>query len=102
MANLLTRNPIVLTTTQTSYKAAVAATLGTLFTLMIEKVYWEDPITVGDGVLIESPDSGAELLTLRCETAGQSQVIDWTNKPKLWRDFACVQMDSGSLKIYTR
>lgn len=101
MANSLTTNPISLTTTQTSYKGAVASSLGTLFTLRIQKVYWYDPNAVGDVVLIIDPGSGIELLRLRCETAGQSQVIDWTNSPKLWRDFACDQLDSGTVKIYT-
>lgn len=102
MANALNQNPIILTGTQTSYKAAVATSLGTLFTLKIEKFYWEDPITIGDQVVLIDPQSGAEKLRLRCEVAGQSQVVDWTAAAKLFNDFAVVQLDSGKLYIYTR
>lgn len=102
MANTLTTNPIILSGVQTSYKAAVASILGTLFTLRVEKIYWFQPATVGDEALIINPQSGQTLLRLRCEVAGQSQVIDWTANPKLWQDFGVNQLDSGSIEIYTR
>lgn len=101
MANRLNTNPIMLTGTQTSYKAAVSATLGTLFTLKVTKIYWYNPTTIGDVALITDPQSGQELLRLRCETANQSQLVDWSAHPKLWRDFAAIQVDSGDLYIYT-
>jgi hypothetical protein len=69
--------------------------------LRIEKWEWFSPATVGDQVVIIDPQDGAERLRLRCELAGQSQVIDWTSHPKLFSDFAVPQLDSGTLLIYT-
>jgi hypothetical protein len=103
MANLLNQNPIILTGIMaSSYKALVAATLGTLFTLRIEKIYWRSPIVAGDQLLIVDPGSGNTLAHMRCENAQQSQVLDWNANPRLWRDFQVVQLDSGELEIYTR
>lgn len=103
MSNNLTSNPIVITGSMaSSYKASVAASLGTLFTLVVEKIYWENPATPGDQVLIGDPGSGQTLLNLRCETANQSQIVDWTANPRLWRDFEINTFNSGTLYIYTR
>lgn len=101
MANVLTSNPIIIRGTQSSYKAAVATSLGSPFTLRIEKWYWENPAAAGDQVVITDPQDGSEKLRLRCELANQSQVIDWTSHPKLFSDFAVVEIDSGTLYVYT-
>lgn len=101
MANLLNQNPIILTGTQTSYKAAVAASLGANWVLRVTKIYWYNPIIAGDVALIIDPASGQNLERLRCEAANQSQIIDWSANPKIWRDFAVVQLDSGILEIHT-
>lgn len=84
------------------YKASVAASLGTLFTLKVEKVYWKSPVAQNDQVTIGDPASGLTLLNLNCESAGQSQIVDWTADPKIWRDFEINRFDSGTLYIYTR
>jgi len=97
MANNLNTNPITLTTTQTSYKGAVSSSQGTLFTLRIKSVYWRNPITIGDVFLLIDPASGREILRGRCETANQSQLFPLN---MLVSDFACDQLDSGSLEIY--
>lgn len=102
MANSLNSNPVILTTTQTSYKAAVVASQGVFVNCIVEKWYWEAPTAVGDQVVIIDPQSGAEKLRLRCELALQSQVVDWTAHPKQFSDFAAIQMDSGRLYIYMR
>lgn len=101
MPNSLTENPIVIQAVQGSYKAAVAASLGTLINLRIEKIYFFNPTAIGDTALIIDPASGATLARLRCEVANQSQIIDWTAKPKMWADFAVSELDSGTLYIYT-
>jgi hypothetical protein len=106
MPNLLTQNPIEITTAMaTKYKTATSteapAGLGSFTYLLIEKVYWMTPVTIGDTVSITDPDTGNVLLNLRCEVAGQSQIIDWTAKPKRWRDFIVGQISSGTLWIYT-
>jgi len=85
-----------------SYKAAVAATLGTLFTLRVEKIYWFNPAAIGDVVNIGDPISGLTLLNLRCEVANQTQVIDWTPNPRLWQDFEIDTFGSGTLYIFCR
>ena len=114
MANLLNQNPMILTgSTATSYKSQTAGTLGaapknlntvqgTLLTLVVEKLYWENPATIGDLILIGDPISGLELARLRCEVAGQSQVLDWSANPKIWQDFEINTFGSGTLYIYTR
>lgn len=103
MATNLFTNPMVITgSLAQSYKTSVASQIGTLFTLVVEKIYWENPTNVGDQVLIGDPASGATLLNLRCETANQSQIIDWTANPKVWRDFEINTFNSGTLFIYTR
>jgi hypothetical protein len=105
MANNLFANPMVITgSLATSYKAQMAGAgeIGSLFTLRIEKVYWENPGTIGDTITIGDPISGLTLLALRCEVANQSQLIDWTSNPKLWQDFEINSFPSGTLYIYTR
>ena len=101
MANQLTLNPVILTGTMaTSYKAATATTLGTLFTVRVQQIRWFDTIAVGDVALIIDPQTGNHLLSLRCITAGQAIVVDWSAQPRLWRDFQVIQHDSGRLYIY--
>lgn len=103
MANNLFANPMVITGSMaTSYKTQVASQIGTLFTLIVEKVYWFNPATIGDVVNIGDPISGLTLLNLRCEAANQSQIIDWTANPKIWQDFEIDTFSSGTLYIYTR
>lgn len=105
MANLYLQNPIVITSNMTqSYKSlsnTVGSGLGSFTYLLIEKIIWESPVTVADKVLITDPDDGAVLLPLTCEVSGQSQIIDWTAKPKRWRDFEVSEINSGTLYIYT-
>jgi hypothetical protein len=106
-------NPLIITSSMaTSYKTQLAAaspnagknntSYGTLTSLLIEKIEWLSPVTVGDSIVIGDPQSGLNLLTLVCETALQSQIIDWTSNPKLWLDFEINQFSSGTLKIWTR
>jgi tRNA A37 threonylcarbamoyladenosine synthetase subunit TsaC/SUA5/YrdC len=102
MSNSLVQNPIVISSAMTSgYKASVASSLGTLSTLRIDKIYWENPGTIGDTATIIDPQNLATMFALRCEVANQSQVIDWSARPKLWRDFQVSQISSGTLYIYT-
>lgn len=100
MANILTTNPIHISAVQTSYKAAVAASLGTLFTLMVHHFRWIDVGTIGDEVQIIDPQSGQELLHLKASAASSEITGDWSAKPRLWRDFAVIKFDSGQLDIF--
>ena len=105
MANSYLQNPVIINTAMASdYKALTATVgaggLGTFSTLLIEKIYWYNPITAGDTVSITDPNTGNILLNLRCEVVDQSQVVDWTAKPKRWRNFIVGQISSGTLYIY--
>jgi hypothetical protein len=101
MANSLLVNPVKIDTfMSTSFKAQTLTSLGSFQTLRVEKVYWENPANIGDIVTIVDPISGSALLPLRCEVAGQSQVVDWTPKPHLWSDFEVSQITSGTLYIW--
>ena len=103
MANNLLVNPVQIEVPMTSsYKGATAASLGTLTTLLIEKILWLTPTTIGDGALIDDPANGTEIARFRAEVAGQSQVLDWTSHPRLVSDFIVPQINSGRLKIYLR
>lgn len=102
MPNSLNTSPVVLQTTQTSYKAATSTTLGALTSIRIERVYWEAPKNVGDVILITDPASGRTIIRLQCATANLGIDMDWTANPKLVSDFAVPQMDSGNLYIHLR
>lgn len=104
-------NPIIITGEMaTSYKTQLAAAVpgagvnngsyGTLTTLKITKVYWFNPGAVGDVLTFGDPITGKTLLTLRCEVANQSQIVDWTASPVIWEDFEMTQTGSGTGTIY--
>jgi len=98
MSNLLNQNPIILTATLASYKAAVATSQGsTIGPLRVTKVYWLDPATIGDQAILVDPRTGNVLEQFRCEVAGQSQIIH--PKVPLWKDFELLQIDSGTIEI---
>jgi hypothetical protein len=105
MANSYLQNPVIINTNMTQGYKALTATqgptgLGAFTYLRIEKVYWENPGTIGDTVNIEDPVTGNVLLVLRCEVANQSQIVDWTAKPKRWSDFEVNTISSGTLYLY--
>jgi len=102
MANDYISNPILIDTAfSEGWKAEVAATLGSPLTLMVTKVEWYKPVTIGDQVkILDTSQASTDLLDFTCETALQSQVMDWTARPILWRDFQVTQIDSGVLKIW--
>ena len=93
----MNQNPIIITGVQTSYKAAVAATLGTPFVLRVARVEYYAPTTIGDTAIIIDPASGKEWLKFTCEVALQSQILPVN---ELWSDFAVDQITSGTLKIF--
>lgn len=100
MANSLLVNPIRLDTAMTSsWKTQVAAALGTLQLIRVEKILWETPVTVSDQIIFE--DNLANVLAvLTCDTANVSQCLDWTAKPKLWADFTLTKISSGIVYLY--
>jgi len=103
MANVLNRNPIVIDSALTSYKAGVASSLGTLFTLIVTKIRWVGPAAVGDQVIIDDPQGGAQLAVLRNTVANGPDIeVDYSASPRLWSDFSVAQISSGKLYIYTK
>jgi hypothetical protein len=97
MANVLNQNPIIISGTQTSYKAATLASLGSFASLRVTKIYWENPTTVGDQMVIIDPATGRNIFRMRCESANISQIATLN---QLWADFAVNELDSGTLYIY--
>jgi hypothetical protein len=101
MANLLTNNPIRIDTAMlTSWKAQIAASNGTFYDLRIEKIEWKSPVTATTDTFSIEDQNAFNLLQGTCEVAGQSQIWDWTAKPKRWRDFTVNQISSGVLWIW--
>ena len=102
MANDYISNPILIDTAFTEgWKAEVATTLGSPLTLLVTKVEWLSPVTIGDKVIIlDTSQLTTNLLDYTCEVALQSQIFDWTARPIRWRDFQVTQIDSGTLKIW--
>jgi hypothetical protein len=100
MANSLTQNPLLINapTTQ-SYKAATLAALGSFQYLLIEKIEWQSPATIGDSLVITDNQNNV-LLSCTAEVALQSQIFDWTAKPKRWADFNVPTIGSGTLRIW--
>lgn len=103
MANSFTQNPIVVTAAMSSgYKASVAAALGSLITLSVDKISWANVTGTTDVLSIVDPDSGNVLFELENKVAGTTWWIDWSARPKLWRDFKVATIGSGKLYIFTR
>ena len=100
MSNTLTQNPLLINTPTTqSYKAATLAALGSFQYLLIEKIEWQSPANIGDSLLITDGQNNT-LLSATCEVALQSQIWDWTPKPKRWSDFNVPTIMSGTLRIW--
>jgi hypothetical protein len=99
MANSLNQNPLLINSTMTSYKAATLASQGSFQYLLIEKIEWLSPATIGDGLTI-TDNQGNILISCVCEAALQSQIFDWTAKPKRWADFNVPTIGSGTLRIW--
>lgn len=103
MANQLSQNPIIIVSPLVpSYKAAVSSTIGTLFTLLINKIVWQGAGAQGNVALITDPANGNNRVRLIAQGLDIPQIVDWTADPQAWSDFAVPQIDSGILQIYTR
>lgn len=106
MPNILNQNPIIIEVAQTSYKAAVAATLGTLFTLRVQSITWQNPAKAGDVLLICDPASGNTLYraVAYLPYSGAPGAVPQEKlfvPARLWVDFEVPQIDSGILEIGT-
>jgi hypothetical protein len=105
MANNLYTNPVTIESPQSSYKAAVASILGSLFVVRVNKVLWTSPKNAGDTLLIIDPQSGNNLLRMVAvlpysgAPAAVPQVQDYV-PAKLWSDFAVDQIDSGVAELF--
>lgn len=106
MSNSLNQNPISLTSVMsTSYKSQMEVApptgwgKGSQFTIKVIKLFWLSPASIGDKFIITDPQSSLVLWSGTCEVALQSQVFDWSPAAKIWADFICTKMDSGTLFI---
>lgn len=61
---------------RTVSSADSAAVAGTIF---IRRAYWLNPVTPGDTVVIQDNATNTQL-SLRCETANQSQYLTFENE----------------------
>jgi hypothetical protein len=101
VANNYVVNPIRIDTSFQSYKAQVAAALGTLFTLIVTKVRWVGPGAVGQ-LVIDDPQGGEQLVALQNSSANGVDIEeDFSASPRLWRDFSVV-IPSGVVFIYIK
>jgi hypothetical protein len=100
MANSYSTNPIVLTAGVASFKAASASVLGTLNTLIIQKIYWENP-GISQTLSIGDPISGTVLQLLKSDTTGEDVNVDYV-PPRLWSDFSVDVWPGGTVQIFLR
>ena len=100
MSNLLA-NPAIITAPMSGTFQSLLPAINQRPYLLVEKVLWETPVTPGDTVSIVDAQ-GNVLLPLTCEVASQSQIVDWSAHPKIWRDFQVSTLASGILYIYLR
>jgi hypothetical protein len=101
MSNNLTVNPVVVNTAMGSTFQASLPAINQRPYVLVEKVLWETPASIGDTVSIVD-SQGNVLLPLTCEVASQSQIVDWSAHPKIWRDFQVTVLGSGTLYVYLR
>jgi hypothetical protein len=101
VSNILTQNPVRIDTAMVSgFKTLTLTSLGAFQITRIEKIYWENPVTIADNVTIINPNSGITIINLRCEVSGQAILVDWTPRPRLVADFQVSEIDSGVLWLY--
>jgi hypothetical protein len=86
----------------TSYKAAVASTLGTLIGAVIcVKIRWVAPSAAGQTLEFIDPQGGAQLAMLSSIAAGQDVEEDFSASPRLFRDFGVI-IPSGKVFLFTK
>ena len=101
MSNSLLTNPIILDSALPSFKAAVASTLGTKFTLVVTKLQWANP-GASHSLTITDPNSGSVLAQLDSDASSADVVQDWTAYPKIVDDFSIGAPAAGKLFVYLR
>lgn len=102
MANALDQNPLIIDTQMTEavkkdqLDAAVTVWDGAF---RISKIYWLQPTTIGDLMVMKNKASGKVIAKMRCEVADQSQYLDFD--PQLVTpDIIVDDLDSGVVYIY--
>ncbi len=100
MSTTLNTNPLFIQGSVTGYKAQTASALGTLRTLEIQRIRWNNPgisktLSIGDSV------SGTVLEQMTSNTAGEDIEIDYV-PTRLWQDFAIDIFPGGTLLIFTK
>jgi hypothetical protein len=96
-SNSLKTNPVLISSALSSYKQN--AGLGSFQTVILKKIEWLSPANPGDTANIVDPTTGNIIQPFTCETAGQSQLIDWSPRPLRVSDFAVPVISSGELVI---
>lgn len=101
MSNSLLTNPVVLDSSLASFKAAVASTLGTNFTIVVTRLRWVTP-GASHTLTITDPASGAVLAQLDSDASSADVDMDWTAYPRIWDDFSIGAPAAGKLYVYLR
>ena len=81
-------------------KVSSAESSVTLGTTYIRRIYWYNPATIADTVVLQD-GSGNEVITLRCEVANQSQLFDWGDGGLRLNGSKLSTLASGSVYLYT-
>jgi hypothetical protein len=100
MANSYNTNPISIVGSVSSFKASSASVLGTLNTLIVQKLRWVNPgnsktLSIGD------PVSGTVLEILQSDSSGDAVDVLYI-PPRIWSDFAVDSFPGGQLLVYVR
>lgn len=66
--------------------------------LFVKFIYWYNPTAQGHLLILETAKA-REIITMRCETANESQ---WAPVWSRFPDIYCSDLDSGKVYIYTR
>jgi hypothetical protein len=102
LANNLNVNPVYIDTAFQSYKSSVAATLGSLFTLIVTQIKWVGPSAAGQVVIFDDPQGGVQLLQMTSAAANTDVTEDFSASPRIWRDFSVAQLPSGKLFVFLK
>lgn len=80
-------------------KVSSAESSSTLGTTYIRRIYWLNPTSSGDTVVLQD-SSANEVITLRCEAANQSQFFDFADSGLRLNGSKISTLGSGTVYLY--
>jgi hypothetical protein len=100
MSTTLNTNPLFIQGSVIGYKSQTASALGTLRTLEVQRIRWNNPGT-SKTLSIGDPISGTILEQFTSDTTGEDIEIEYI-PTRLWQDFAIDIFPGGTLLIFTK